>query len=163
MQLGGQGTPGSNFARQHDCAGSITKKHTGCAVFPVQDAAEGFCADHQCVTRRSCADHAFRHRKCVQEPRTYRSDIKSHAAIAAKRMLHDGGRCRKCLVRSGGRQNNQINIGRGHIRRLKRVARRLYRKAGCRFIGFSDMAKFDTGTFGNPFVGCVDFGCKFGV
>ena len=61
---------------------------SGCAVFPVEYAAEGFRTDYQSVLGRTCTDHAFGNGEGIQKSRAYCRNIERHAAVATKRMLN---------------------------------------------------------------------------
>src|SRR3546814_4769142 len=91
------------------------------AILPIQNATEGFCSDDQCVLRRSCPDHAFRHRKGIEEAGANGGDVKGDTIRDAKRGLHLGRAGWKCLVRCGGRQNDQVDVAGLHSRCVDRL------------------------------------------
>src|SRR3546814_1712608 len=84
MELGRQYAAPVLCRAQHCGACAIAEENAGRAILPIQNATEGFCSDDQCVLRRSCPDHAFRHRKGIEEAGANGGDVKGDTIRDAK-------------------------------------------------------------------------------
>src|SRR3546814_823792 len=156
MELGRQYAAPVLCRAQHCGACAIAEENAGRAILPIQNATEGFCSDDQCVLRRSCPDHACRHRKGIEEAGANGGDVKGDTIRDAKRGLNLGRAGWKGLVRCGGRQNDQVDVAGLHSRCVDRL------EAGfnCQRSGGFAFARYvpstHAGALNDPFVARVD-------
>ncbi len=142
--------------REHHRARAVAEQHAGAAVVPVEDAREHFGADHQSFfvlagfDERVCGCHG------IDEAAAYRLHIECRAVLRAELRLQQAGGAGKDVVGGGGRDNDQVDLGGRHARRLEGTAARLEREVA-RGLGFlRDVALDDTGAAANPGVARIE-------
>src|SRR4051812_22181504 len=107
VELRGEYPTGALLGLEYHRARAVAEQHTGGAILPVEDAAEGFRTDHERVIGGAAADHAFRHRQSVEETGAHRLDIEGNAIIDAEGRLNDRRRGREGLVRCRGGEHDE--------------------------------------------------------
>ncbi len=137
----------------HHGGGAVGEEDGGAAVVPVGDAREGLGSDQQHLAGAG-GDDAVGQREAVDEPRARRIDVDGPAP-EAEVLLHRGGGAGHCLVRGGGGEDDEVDLGRLDTRSGQRHPTGLGRQLRG---GAPDPALPDAGPLGDPLVAGVHGG-----
>ena len=99
----------------------------------------------------------------VDEARAHRLDVEGGALGHAEGRLHAGRGGGKGLVGRGGRQHDQVEVGRLHAGMVERALRGLDGEMRGELAVGRDVALLDAGTLLDPLVGRFDFLGQFVV
>ncbi len=141
---------------QHDGAGAVAEQHAGGAIVPVENAREGFRADHQRALEGSAAQEIIRGRNREHKARAHRLKVERRAVMNAERVLDCNRGGGKRVVRRRGRTHDQVDRLRIDPGMFQRRQRRLGPQMRGEFAGCRDMALPDAGALHDPFVRSVD-------
>ena len=141
---------------QHDGAGAVAEQHAGGAVVPVENAREGFGADHQRALERAGAQEIVGGRQRKDEARAHRLQVEGRAMGDAEGGLHGHRGGRKSVVGRRGRQHDQVDRLGVDAGIGERGLGRLDRQVGGQLAVGGDMALANAGALHDPFVGGVD-------
>ena len=113
MQVAGQNA-GRLGRFEHHGARAVTKQHAGGAVGKVQNARKHFRANDKRLAGQTGFDHRVSNRQRIDKTAAHRLHVKGRAARNAELALQNARRRRKHHVRRGGREDDEVDIGRQH-------------------------------------------------
>lgn len=116
--------PGRLLRLQNDCAGAVAEQHTRRPVGPVEKPREGLCADDKSAFGEAAANIGVGRRHRVDEAGTDRLHVECRTVPHAEAVLDVDCGCREGVVRSGGRDDDQVDVVRRQPGSLERRPRR---------------------------------------
>jgi len=146
-----------------DRTSAIAKKYAGCPIGVVDDARHHVRADHERMLAASGHHHLRRRRERVGEARTGGAEIESPRVRRADLVLDEACGAREHHVRSGGADDDEVDIGRGEAGAANGLARRFGGQVRRGHARVHDVALTDAGSLQNPLVGCIDQAFEVGV
>ena len=136
--------------------GPVAEEHAGGAVVPVEDAREGFGADHEGALVRARLQELVGRRDRVDEAGADRLQVEGGAVGHAETGLDHGGGRREGVVRRRGGADDEVDvggrqpgIGEGRLGRLDAEDRR-------GLVVVRDVARLDAGALHDPLVRGLD-------
>ncbi|CEE61807.1 hypothetical protein XAC2852_230020 [Xanthomonas citri pv. citri] len=137
-------------------AGAIAEQHAGGAIGPVDDAGQGFCANHQHGLGVATAHELVGHAERVDKTRACSVDVHRTATDVTQSGLQQTGGRRKDQVRGGGADDDQIDLIGGHTGRFHRPQRGEIRQIAGGLVVGDDVTFTDASAREDPFIAGVD-------
>ena len=135
---------------------TVAEQHAGGPVLPVEQAREGLGADHQRALVRAGAEELVGRRDAEDEARAHCLQVEGCAADHAEAGLHLRRHRREGVVRRGGRDDEEVDVGRTEAGVAQRGLGRGERQRRRSLVAAGDVAAGDAGALHDPAVGRVD-------
>ncbi len=162
VQMGGMNA-GLTRAFENDGAGAVPEQHTGTTIGPVDEARDGFSANHEGARCASRTNKAIGDPESIDKPGAHGLYIKGGTAMDAEARLQQTRGRREDAIRCGGRYNDQIDVGRLAAGGIDGGTRGVFGKITGRFVGSGNMALADARAIADPFVAGFDHAFELGI
>ncbi len=158
MQVGRQNAPvvvgaGTFVGFQHQRACAVAEQDAGGAIFPIDDPAEGFGADHDDALGLARDDQRIGLGQRKDEARADGLNVEGKPLFHAESRLHHGGGGREGQV--GGRRGDdqRVDVMLRSCQPQRARFQRRWRPFGCGLAFGGEVTTFDAGARANPVVG----------